>query len=149
MHLKALVHSSKKMALSRRNSKHKRSISYSGGVLSAFVQNGSNSSDTKLNELTLGRNNKLSIISIDTGCSTHKSSIPTAKGSSTHLKLFKHHSNAVDSLSPPDRKSASMEPISPVTDTRTKTSKFSLDISNPHTQSIAETLDVIEQGLFV
>ena len=160
------------MAFSRKNSKHKRSISYSGGILSTFsTQNGlSCSSDTKLEDEMQTRPRTASTLSSATGTGEIEQTSPTptlrphanirSAGSSNQLKnLFKYGSLTADTLNPPPshsitRKSAmvTIEPISPLpaADTAKSSDNFSFNVSQHQTtQQIADTLNVIEQGLYI
>lgn len=145
------------MAFSRKKSQHKRSISYSGSILSSFSHNGS---DTKLDDMMQGRPRTATTTSSAGDIESTTTQPPSLKPSPTHMKssgssnqlknLFKYGSLTVDTLNPPPlvtRKSAmvTIEPISPLPDT--KSSDFNFDISNQTTQQIADTLHVIERGL--
>lgn len=111
------------MSQSKKSSKHKRSISYSGGgILSSF-----------LNQTHESKHDKLAALD----CSTTSKTAPA-----NHRLLVLR-----DSLAPPDStKAETPGPISPV-DGVARSGHFHFTFGSQTTQEIADRLQGIEQGL--
>lgn len=111
------------MALSRKNSKHKRSISYSGGILSSFLSH-------------------------NTGSSSSGSNVPETKTDKVNSKMANSSRNVhrtssnAPNIAATEGKSA--KPISPLAN-NTDNALFSF--TSTSTQEITDTLQIIEKGL--
>lgn len=120
------------MALNRSNSKHKRSVSYSGGILPSFLNS---NTETKSEQGPAG----------SAVCSA-ASALPTGRVISAHHLLLRCNSNVLPQTLPDSKIST---PISPVNSCTSHAPQFMFSLSSPQsTRQISNALHVIERGWY-